>query len=297
MLKLRIEGQKASEIWLVEPKVLIGSDSQASMVIRDESVAPQHCEIYAKGEKLAIKRLCDGQILINGRKLGQQYSLKINDRLTVGQTNLVVVDPKVDSASESAKTHEKAQSKVASVSEAQWHLVGKNGPLLGKAFPITDGITVGRSTECEVSLPEAHLSRRHAQFQVIGTKLRIVDLNSANGTFVNDQPIVTESISHGDEIRFDQLAFVIKGSKEDLDKTFVRPAIDDNMINAAMAASASAGVDATTRRSHSSMREDEFPVVENTQLTELSSKHTRLPLPLMLAGAVVAAGVVWWALM
>jgi pSer/pThr/pTyr-binding forkhead associated (FHA) protein len=75
------------------------------------------------------------------------------------------------------------------------------GPLKGKEFPIPDGgLTVGR--EADVRVADEYLSRKH--FAIVpeddGT-LRVRDLGSRNGTFLNTLPARNTRVHPGDEIR------------------------------------------------------------------------------------------------
>ena len=60
-------------------------------------------------------------------------------------------------------------------------LVGKKIPLMFKVFP---QITIGRSPENVVILPDPTVSRRHATVKVEDGRIVLIDLGSTNGTFV-----------------------------------------------------------------------------------------------------------------
>ncbi len=60
-------------------------------------------------------------------------------------------------------------------------LVGKKIPLMFKVFP---QITIGRSPENVVILPDPTVSRRHATIRVEDGRVVLIDLGSTNGTFV-----------------------------------------------------------------------------------------------------------------
>jgi len=66
-------------------------------------------------------------------------------------------------------------------------------PAEGKPFdrPVdTDSLVIGRSTKCDVSIPDRFLSRRHARLYRQGEDSWLVeDLGSRNGTFVNGRRI------------------------------------------------------------------------------------------------------------
>jgi pSer/pThr/pTyr-binding forkhead associated (FHA) protein len=79
-------------------------------------------------------------------------------------------------------------------------LVCVEGPLSGQEFeiPIT-GLIVGR--EGHVRVPDEFLSRRH--FEVVPDpdgSIRVRDLGSRNGTFLNTLPATDTKVHKGDEI-------------------------------------------------------------------------------------------------
>jgi serine phosphatase RsbU (regulator of sigma subunit) len=60
------------------------------------------------------------------------------------------------------------------------------GPEVGKHFPLlNDRSTVGRNTDCTVSLPGKQISRHHAHIYMQDDNYQIEDMGSSNGTFVN----------------------------------------------------------------------------------------------------------------
>jgi GGDEF domain-containing protein len=64
--------------------------------------------------------------------------------------------------------------------------------MLGTRFRLSPGATIeiGRSPSAEISLPEVlSISRSHARLQYVDQQVVIEDLQSTNGTFVNDRPI------------------------------------------------------------------------------------------------------------
>ena len=61
-------------------------------------------------------------------------------------------------------------------------------------------ITVGRSSGCDVSLSCRQVSGRHFSLSAVGGGLRLRDLGSTNGTYVNGQKITEGSLYDGDRI-------------------------------------------------------------------------------------------------
>jgi transcriptional regulator with PAS, ATPase and Fis domain len=79
------------------------------------------------------------------------------------------------------------------------------GPDAGARFLLEDVTTqrvlVGQSAVCAVQLKDPAVSRRHAALEGEGGAVRIVDLGSSNGTFVNEVRIRDAYLRGGDSIR------------------------------------------------------------------------------------------------
>jgi diguanylate cyclase (GGDEF)-like protein len=63
-------------------------------------------------------------------------------------------------------------------------------------------MTVGRATNCELSLHDSRVSRQHAKIRWEGDHHLLEDLNSGNGTFVAGRRIAQHRLSVGDVIQF-----------------------------------------------------------------------------------------------
>jgi serine phosphatase RsbU (regulator of sigma subunit)/pSer/pThr/pTyr-binding forkhead associated (FHA) protein len=89
------------------------------------------------------------------------------------------------------------------------YLTARNGPLAGSRFPLEGEVAVlGRHPDCDIVLDDGAVSRHHAQLARRGAQFVVEDLNSRNGTFVNNQLVrQPQSLAHGDEIRICDLAF------------------------------------------------------------------------------------------
>lgn len=77
------------------------------------------------------------------------------------------------------------------------------GPFQGRRFAVTEsGIRLGRSSTCEISIPDPALSRNQCHFELRGDTVYITDLASANGTEVNGEALGTSSraLNAGDRI-------------------------------------------------------------------------------------------------
>ena len=65
----------------------------------------------------------------------------------------------------------------------------------------TPQILIGRSEQCDLMLPQQTVSRRHAQLFFREGRWIVVDLNSTNGTFLNERPVQRSELLPGDMVR------------------------------------------------------------------------------------------------
>lgn len=77
------------------------------------------------------------------------------------------------------------------------------GPLKGSRYSVPEtGLRLGRSSTCEISIPDPALSRNHCLFEMRDGALWVTDLASANGTFVNNEQLGADSrtLTPGDRV-------------------------------------------------------------------------------------------------
>ena len=82
-------------------------------------------------------------------------------------------------------------------------IVAADGTWTSRSLPADGALTIGRSTEVDVCLDERAVSRRHARLEVARAgDLRLVDLDSANGTLVGGRLVrnVTVTVRPGEPI-------------------------------------------------------------------------------------------------
>ena len=60
---------------------------------------------------------------------------------------------------------------------------------------------VGGSPACDLRLTDRHVSRRHATLEVVADRVRLCDLDSTNGSFVNQVAVVEAYARAGDVVR------------------------------------------------------------------------------------------------
>jgi len=86
-------------------------------------------------------------------------------------------------------------------------LVAVDGHLIGRRFPLDAPCLVGRGPYNHVVLDDTRISRQHAKVSPEAGGHIVYDLNSANGTYVNDAPVKRQKLTSNDIVRFGPFAF------------------------------------------------------------------------------------------
>ena len=111
-------------------------------------------------------------------------------------------------------------------------LIQYSGEALGRRHYIGGAeVMAGRAKTCAIVILDISVSRAHARLITDGTQVFIEDLDSTNGTFVNDRRIRTRRVLHdGDLLRMGQvhLKYLAKGNVENMfhDKMYKMATMD-----------------------------------------------------------------------
>jgi len=82
------------------------------------------------------------------------------------------------------------------------------GSSLGRKYDLLDDVvTIGRDPENTIALDVDSVSRRHARIETFGAHKYVVDLNSTNGTYLNDQLALREQLKNGDLLKVGDTIF------------------------------------------------------------------------------------------
>jgi signal transduction histidine kinase len=89
-------------------------------------------------------------------------------------------------------------------------LKGLNQEHHGQVFEVTHQLLVGRYRKSDIHLEDALVSRNHARFTLRDDQLYLCDLQSRNGTFVNQELIENEvALNHHDKVRIGRSEFIV----------------------------------------------------------------------------------------
>jgi pSer/pThr/pTyr-binding forkhead associated (FHA) protein len=107
-----------------------------------------------------------------------------------------------------------------------WKIQAITGELTGQEISIDRDMLVGRHQSADIVLQAGEISRKHAAFLLKDQALWVQDLNSSNGTFVNDLRIEHETLlKEGDIVQFAGLKFSVLAPPKD-----ITPALTETKI-------------------------------------------------------------------
>jgi pSer/pThr/pTyr-binding forkhead associated (FHA) protein len=131
--------------------------------------------------------------------------------------------------------------------DANLVLLSKKGKQ--RIIPLPSNVTIiGRRHNCDLRIPLDSISKRHCQIiQEDAGTLRLKDLGSRNGTFLNGKRIEEEAVKAGDQIKIGPILFAIqidgqpetiaapsekKDQEQDLSEdTVTQEELDDSLID------------------------------------------------------------------
>ena len=97
-----------------------------------------------------------------------------------------------------------------------------------RAFPLSRSIMViGRREDCDLRIPLGDVSRKHCRL-MIEDELKLQDLGSSNGTYVNGQRVQETALNPGDVIRVGPVTFVVQINGEPPEDEIHLPEVNPN---------------------------------------------------------------------
>ncbi|MBN1554694.1 MAG: FHA domain-containing protein [Phycisphaerae bacterium] len=80
-----------------------------------------------------------------------------------------------------------------------------------KSIPITKPQTVlGRGADCDLRIPIESCSRRQCQLVIRGEEVRLQDLGSSNGTYVNNNRVEDAVLKPGDKLMIGPITMTVR---------------------------------------------------------------------------------------
>ena len=193
MLNLQFRDQPGRFVELSSATITLGRDQGNDVVVDAPSVSDFHAKIVTarQGPQLVDLHSAHGTF-VNERRISERCSLQVSDVIRLGTVEFELSDP---------GTHP----------SQDWGLRADAERCTGQIHRLGSRTIVGREPGCDLLIDRDTCSRRHAELLIEGDHLRVTDLGSANGTFLNGEKIEQANARPGDVLRFDKQQFIVVG--------------------------------------------------------------------------------------
>ncbi len=171
---------------------LLGREADNDVILDDDAVSRHHVELrWNGGHPCLVDRASMNGTLHNAQTVRGQAPLESGDILQLGahryRFERLNASPFEETRKVARVSGARMGSKSGSLPNGQQllMLVAANGPRKGAQWALVALTTLGRDPECEIALPDASVSRRHAQVVRQVSGYFVADLGSSNGTQLN----------------------------------------------------------------------------------------------------------------
>ncbi len=192
---LEIALQRAGKMLLRQPigtePVSIGRSSENTIRLLDPDISREHCRIEWRDGALMVRDLSTNGMLVNGERT-REARIDAGDRIAVGPWDLVI-ETTVDAVPVRTIAAEPHATQVLAFDPASKRLSTRRVEFVVRTpeqAPLKKGaakaeIIIGHHASCDVAVADPYVSRRHCKLVMNGERVKIVDLASTNGLFVN----------------------------------------------------------------------------------------------------------------
>ncbi|WP_286797708.1 FHA domain-containing protein [Psychrobacter sp. UBA6291] len=166
--------------------------------------------------------------------------------------------------------------------DATWQLNALTEALGDLTLSVSDSLSVGRGSDNDVVLGSKQVSRNHAVLSVLNGELYVKDLESSNGTFINEQRIEgnkSQRLNANDTLGFASFDFQVSAPvAATLDNEQAAPAVSDEPVLSTNAVTSTESIPAAAESAVVapvvSEAADKKPTIEETSIQEPIVKET-----------------------
>lgn len=223
-----VGGQTAERIILEKRKSTLGRDAENDLVVKDASASRIHAIIEETGRGFFLKdQESRNGTLVNGNRTQGPTRLSDGDEIQIGDFKILfMMRAQERTAANQVPTLEQLEMTMArpsgtstitpsraaaSATVQPIKLQFMTGEQRGVLFPLSAKTIIGR-TKSDINTNDPKASRRHAAIERRVDGYYFVDLNSTNGSFINDTATTEKHLEIGDLIKIgDTVLKVVSG--------------------------------------------------------------------------------------
>lgn len=224
-------GQTEEKVYPLGSVTTVGRLPENDLSLKGTGVSREHARIVQEDHQFYLIDLGSGNgTFLNGLliKPEEKTLLKNNDRITIANYHLRFFE--TDELFE-ARYQEEEEVTDADILEVKLlkkildavdqetlpSLEVLNGVAEGKRFFLTDDLPemiIGREAGSDFSIDEYVISRQHAKIIKKWGGIALIDLESKNGSYVNNKRITEEFLHDGDRVALGTIVLLFRNPKE-----------------------------------------------------------------------------------
>lgn len=217
-------------------RITVGRDASNDIVLDDPSVSGFHAVFLVEAGEVQVTDLGSRNgTRVEGVASQGRVKVPLWGSLELGNVRLELVDPEQRAPTRvmqaiPATAQPSTQTGQTDESDAG-RLVRRSAGAYPEVMTVHGEITVGRAPDATLRLAVDTVSSRHARLVKTSDGCEVIDENSSNGTWVNDQRIQRRRLRHGDRVRFDAIEYEwLEPGAAPVAATRVKPAIGATVV-------------------------------------------------------------------
>jgi len=179
-----------------QDNILVGRSQEADLTLSSDLVSYEHCRFTVKADGLYLVDLGSSNgTMVNGSRHNSGF-ISFGDKVAFGEGGPEAKITFTDS-------HSRVSKSPGGTAPASSEQVGTLSLIVegGKSYNFSSGkIRIGRDSECDLPLDHLMVSRIHCEIDFSSDEIRIKDLNSTNGIYVNGEKVSSAKLRLGDRL-------------------------------------------------------------------------------------------------
>ncbi|MBM3128626.1 MAG: FHA domain-containing protein [Chloroflexi bacterium] len=208
-------------------ELTIGRAATSDIVLYDPGISRQHARLHRVEDGFEIQDLgSTNGTWLQGQPI-ERARLAVGQTVRVANSTLRLQPTPATIAEETNPQDVNELTTLLSSSAMEMELPDLSQPRLvvhtrwrtWEVLLTAEATTIGRQNTCQVFLQDSSVSRQHARIIREGATFVLIDLNSHNGTWLNEQRIERHTLRPGDSFKIGEATFVFNAPLANTDLT------------------------------------------------------------------------------
>lgn len=191
----------------------LGAVAGNDVVVAASGVAPRHATISQDPRRGILLKVTQGAAVhVNGRRVREFAMLRLGDVVSLGHLTLLL-KPERDASIVVEVPEQGAIAQpdpAARAAASRVVLRGVAGGFHGRSLALQSKVVIGRGKQASIRIDDPDLPEQAASFEVVGDRVVMRDLGTADGLVVNGVVVRSAQLHPGDQIAIETHRFVLE---------------------------------------------------------------------------------------